>query len=257
MTCWRETGSGTALTLLHGISSGSRSWHKQMAALNGYRLLAWDMPGYGDSPMPEKEKPMAADYADALANMLDKAGVGKTVLLGHSLGALVASAFAARYPQRVLRLILADPAQGYGQAAPEQRELVWRKREQQAADGMENLARTRADKLLRPGARQQDIDTVAQGMRRLRREGFLAAARMLADDDIHRWLGDCRCGLEVWCGEQDAITPPENAWGLAQRWNAPGIPIPQAGHASYLDNDTFFNQQLIRVMQEASYECTN
>jgi pimeloyl-ACP methyl ester carboxylesterase len=257
MTCWRERGSGTALTLLHGISSGSRSWHKQMAALKEYRLLAWDMPGYGDSPMPEEEKPMAADYADALAAMLDRAGVEKTVLLGHSLGALVASAFAARYPGRVMRLILADPAQGYGQAAPEQREQVWRRREQQAAEGMENLARTRADKLLRPGARHEDIDTVAEGMRRLRREGFLAAARMLADDDIHRWLEDCRCELEVWCGEQDAITPPENAWGLAQRWNAPGIAIPQAGHASYLDNDRFFNQQLIRVMQEASYECTN
>ncbi|MGF1212126.1 alpha/beta fold hydrolase, partial [Klebsiella pneumoniae] len=44
MTGFREQGSGIPLTLLHGISSGAASWHKQMA-LPGYRVLAWDMPG--------------------------------------------------------------------------------------------------------------------------------------------------------------------------------------------------------------------
>ena len=50
MTGFREQGSGIPLMLLHGISSGAASWHKQMA-LDGYRVLAWDMPGYGESPM--------------------------------------------------------------------------------------------------------------------------------------------------------------------------------------------------------------
>ena len=50
MTGFREQGCGVPLTLLHGISSGAASWHKQMA-LPGYRVLAWDMPGYGESPM--------------------------------------------------------------------------------------------------------------------------------------------------------------------------------------------------------------
>lgn len=120
MTGFREQGSGTPLTLLHGISSGAASWHKQMA-LPGYRVLAWDMPGYGESPMLTTARADAGDYADALARMLDRAGVQKTVLVGHSLGALVAAAFAARYPQRVRYLVLADVAQGYGQAAAAQR----------------------------------------------------------------------------------------------------------------------------------------
>lgn len=91
MTGFREQGSGTPLTLLHGISSGAASWHKQMA-LPGYRVLAWDMPGYGESPMLTTARADAGDYADALARMLDRAGVQKTVLVGHSLGALVAAA---------------------------------------------------------------------------------------------------------------------------------------------------------------------
>ncbi|VFS39812.1 hydrolase [Enterobacter cancerogenus] len=159
------------------------------------------------------ERANAGDYADALAAMLDRAGVWQAVLVGHSLGALVASAFAAKFPQRVLHLVLADAAQGYGQAAPEQREQVWRNREQQIALGGDILAQTRAAKLLRPGARVEDIATVATGMRALRPEGYLAAAWMLAHDDIHGWLTRYSGTFEVWCGEQDAITQPRAGAG--------------------------------------------
>ena len=256
MTGFREQGSGIPLLLLHGISSGAASWHKQMA-LNGFRVLAWDMPGYGESPMLTVERASAGDYADALAAMLDRAGVWQAVLVGHSLGALVASAFAAKFPDRVRHLVLADAAQGYGQAAPEQREQVWRSREQQMALGGEILAQTRAAKLLRPGARGEDIATVASGMRKLRPEGYLAAAWMLAHDDIHGWLKRYSGTFEVWCGEQDAITQPELVQGLALRYGMPFTAIPQAGHASYLDNAAFFNQQLLRINEEVRDECTN
>lgn len=256
MTGFREQGRGIPLMLLHGISSGAASWHKQMA-LNGFRVLAWDMPGYGESPMLAAERANAGDYADALAAMLDRAGVWHAVLVGHSLGALVASAFAAKFPERVIHLVLADAAQGYGQAAPEQREQIWRNREQQIALGGEILARTRAAKLLRPGAREDDIATVAAGMRKLRPEGYLAAAWMLAHDDIHGWLKRYAGPFEAWCGEQDTITEPQQVQGLALRYGMPFTAIPQAGHASYLDNDAFFNQQLLRINEEVRDGCTN
>lgn len=255
MTGFREQGSGTPLTLLHGISSGAASWHKQMA-LPGYRVLAWDMPGYGESPMLATARADAGAYADALARMLDRAGVQKTVLLGHSLGALVAAAFAARYPQRVRYLVLADVAQGYDQAEAAQREKIWQGRQQMALGG-EAMAEGRAAKLLRAGAREADVATVAAGMRRLRSEGYLAAAWMLAHDDIHRWLAGYRGRFAVWCGEQDAITQPELVQGVALRYGMPYLAIPQAGHASYLDNATFFNQQLLRIGEEVRDECTN
>jgi NAD(P)-dependent dehydrogenase (short-subunit alcohol dehydrogenase family) len=132
-------------------------------------------------------------------------------------------------PDRVRHLVLADAAQGYGQAAPEQREQVWRSREQQMALGGEILAQTRAAKLLRPGARGEDIATVASGMRKLRPEGYLAAAWMLAHDDIHGWLKRYSGTFEVWCGEQDAITQPELVQGLALRYGMPFTAIPRPG----------------------------
>ena len=46
---YRETGAGPALVLLHGIGSGSAGWLFQLETLKGYRLIAWDAPGYGES----------------------------------------------------------------------------------------------------------------------------------------------------------------------------------------------------------------
>lgn len=94
-------------------------------------------------------------------------------------------------------------------------------------------------------------------MRKLRPEGYLAAAWMLAHDDIHGWLKRYAGDFEVWCGEQDAITQPELVQGLALRYGMPFTAIPLAGHASYLDNDAFFNQQLLRINEEVRDECTN
>src|SRR5690349_16175543 len=63
---YRETGAGQALVLLHGIGSSSAGWLVQLETLAGYRLIAWDAPGYGESDFLTSEKPKAADYAQAL-----------------------------------------------------------------------------------------------------------------------------------------------------------------------------------------------
>jgi len=46
---YRENGAGQALVFLHGIGSQSVSWLNQLETLKGYRLIAWDAPGYGGS----------------------------------------------------------------------------------------------------------------------------------------------------------------------------------------------------------------
>ncbi|MBD8162632.1 alpha/beta fold hydrolase [Erwinia persicina] len=251
MIAWHEAGSGPALVLLHGISSGSSSWHKQLndPRLQGCcRILAWDAPGYGKSLALTEAEPAAERYAGALAQMLDDAGEQQVVLVGHSLGALIASAFAVSYPQRVKHLVLADPAQGYGRATVEKQQQVLIQRQQQLAGGLEKLAATRAVRLLRPDADERDVATVAAGMRRLNPSGFLQAVSLLVHEDIHGWLAKNSRPTEVWCGEMDTITPPVQAQDLARGQGFPYLPIPGAGHASYLDNAAFFNRQLRRVI---------
>ncbi|MFM9270428.1 alpha/beta fold hydrolase [Halomonas elongata] len=234
---YRESGEGEAIVLLHGISSGAASWEPLVAHLPGYRLLAWDAPGYGDSQSLAEAEPMAADYAARLDAWLDALGVERCLLVGHSLGAMMATALAARRPGRLAGAVLADPALGYRDADDAKRDEVYRSRWTLLAEqGRDAYAEARAPRLLRDDANPTDIDRVREGMRRLHIEGFAQASWMLANDDLEGYVPE---GLPVpatvLCGTEDAITTPEASHALAERLGLSYHAIPRAGHASYID----------------------
>ncbi len=107
----RECGQGPVVVLLHGIGSGSASWlHCAQRLAAGNRVIAWDAPGYGlSTPLPPA-RPKACDYAACLELLLDALGVESCLLVGHSLGALMATAYAAGIgAARVRRLVLLSP----------------------------------------------------------------------------------------------------------------------------------------------------
>lgn len=234
---YRDSGSGPALVLLHGISSGAASWAPLAAHLAGYRLLAWDAPGYGDSQPLAAAEPTAADYAARLEAWLDALGVERCVLVGHSLGALMAAAFAARRPERLAGVILADPALGYRDADAAKRDEVYRSRWTRLAEqGHAAYAAARAPRLLRAGARDEDIARVRAGMQRLHVAGFAQASWMLANDALEGYLPEGpTVPATVLCGDEDAITTPEASRALAERLGLSYRAIPRAGHASYID----------------------
>lgn len=243
--CYREQARpepAPTLVLLHGISSGAGSWAKLAAHLPGYRLLAWDAPGYGDSRALAEEAPSAADYAERLEAWLAGLGIERCVLVGHSLGAMMAGAALAAYPNRLAGVVLADPAQGYGDADAAKRDEVYRSRwTQLEAQGHGAYARARAPRLLREGADPADIARVEAEMGKLQVAGFAQAGWMLANDQLDRYLpATPAVPTLVVCGDEDRITPPEDARALADRLGLPYRDIPRAGHASYIDAPAAF-----------------
>lgn len=102
------SGSRTAV-LIHGMMSDHRAWHRVAADLHadGYRVIAVDLAGHGSSPRSRRYSPKtwAADVAETLDAELDGP---PDLLMGHSLGALVASLVAERFAPRAA--IYVDPA---------------------------------------------------------------------------------------------------------------------------------------------------
>lgn len=100
MSCpaYQSFGDGdVTLVLLHGIGGNRSVWPAQVETFvrAGYRVVAWDMPGYGESAMPDAS--MMAALADALDEMLHALGSSRCVLVGHSMGGMVAQEWMARH----------------------------------------------------------------------------------------------------------------------------------------------------------------
>jgi lipase len=93
---------------VHGITSHSRSWVAVARELDGHAtLVAVDLRGRGASGALPAPYGLAAHARDTLA-VLDRLGVERAVLVGHSLGAYVVARAAAEHPERVAAAVLVD-----------------------------------------------------------------------------------------------------------------------------------------------------
>ncbi|GGX45208.1 alpha/beta fold hydrolase [Saccharospirillum salsuginis] len=243
---YHESGQGSTLVLLHGISSGAPSWEPLAGHLPGYRLLAWDAPGYGRSTPLVQARPDASDYARRLDEWLTALDVTDCILVGHSLGALMASGYLANHPDRVRGVVLADPARGYKHEPIDLREQVFRSRWPQLAElGHERFAGERAPRLLCDQPTDSALGLVRQGMRRLNLGGFQQSNWLLANDDLVDWWRQAPTRpAQILCGDEDRITTPDAVRALAETLELPYRGIPQAGHAAYIDQPQAFAQAL-------------
>ena len=98
-----DVGSGPCVVLLHAGVSDRRMWDEHLAPVSagGYRVVAMDLPGFGEAPLPQLLEP----WCDVLATM-EALGVESAVLVGNSFGGAVALSAAVVSPERVTALVL-------------------------------------------------------------------------------------------------------------------------------------------------------
>ena len=248
----RIIGQGTAIVLLHGIGSGAASWLQVALQLGAHaKVVAWDAPGYGDSaPLPQAQ-PKAEDYARRLGQTLDALEIDQCVLVGHSLGALTAAAFARAQPSRVARVVLISPARGYGACEHALQRSQVRHRRLQALEqlGIAQMAEQRSTYMLSPRPSAQALAWVRGNMSRLNPGGYRQAVELLCDDDLLRH-GPLSMPCEVHCGEADSITAPQDCLSLAKALCAPFNLIPDAGHASPIEQPLLVAGRLAHALQQ-------
>ncbi|MFC4550990.1 MULTISPECIES: alpha/beta fold hydrolase [Halorussus] len=108
-TYYERRGEGPPIVFVHASILDHSMWDEQAAALaDNYETLVYDLRGHGrtaGSAVPAYSIDLFAEDLDAL---LDTLAVGRPVLCGLSMGGLVAQTYAAKYPDRVAGLILAD-----------------------------------------------------------------------------------------------------------------------------------------------------
>ena len=117
-------GAGRTIVFVHGWTCDLSVWTDQLATFaRGYRVIALDLPGHGQSPAPADGVYSMDRFADAVESVRAGAGAEEIVLVGHSMGVPVIGQYALRYPQHVAGLVAVDgslplPATGEQEEVP-------------------------------------------------------------------------------------------------------------------------------------------
>lgn len=228
--------AGTVL-LLHGIGGASDTFAgvAPRLAAAGWRAVAWDAPGYGNSidPDPAATGPDSPGaYVAIVARLIEGLDNLPVHLVGVSWGGVIATHVTGRHPELVASLTLLDSTRGSGTAPEKAATMRGRVAELESA-GSTDFAAARAPRLL---AKDADVAVAAEVQRQMaevRLPGYAGAAEMMAQSDTGPVLDKLHVPTLVLVGDQDRVTGVEEARLLAREIpDARFALIPHAGHAA-------------------------
>jgi pimeloyl-ACP methyl ester carboxylesterase len=246
---YRAAGTGDPLVFLHGLGGNSMSWVRQLETLSGeFRLIAWDAPGYGGS---DRRVPDAEAHAEAAAELIDELGIAPVVLVGHSMGGVVAGRLAARRPELLSMLVLSSTFAGKDASPEDPLSEGFKKRIQELRTlDREQFGVARAKAMVAKQAPPEVVRAVAEVAADVNPNGFIDACKMLNSADNRRWLGDIHLPTLILEAAEDRIITKDQGEILAEliphaeRHTQPGV-----GHAPYLENPEQYNQALMAFIR--------
>lgn len=245
-----EQGSGPTLLCLHGIGSSSRSFARQLDGLSdAHRVVAWDAPGYGKSADPEAA-PGLSGYVTAVADLVAGLGADRVHLLGVSWGGVIACQVALERPELLHSLILVDASRGSGRT-PESAAAMRARPDELAEQGADAFAAGRGARLVSSGAEPDLVAEVTATMAEaVRLPGYRYAAESMAATDLTDRLAEITAPTLVLCGDEDAVTGPQESWALATGIsNAVYVSVRGAGHQANVERPEAVNAWIASYIQ--------
>jgi pimeloyl-ACP methyl ester carboxylesterase len=248
-----DEGPGPVVVLLHGFPLSSAMWKEQINGVGSiYRIIAPDLRGHGDSPAPEGVYTID-EMADDVIELLDRLGLDVPVVIGGlSMGGYVALSLVARYPARVRGLMLmdtragADPAEAAQKREETAQEVLSTGNVKAVVDAM--IPRLFARKTIEE--RAERVAYLREVMVKNTPRGIAGALRgMAARPDRREDLARIKVPTLVMVGEEDAITPPNEALSLADAIEGARLEVVvNAGHMAPYENPAVANAVILRFL---------
>ncbi len=249
---YEEQGQGAPVVLIHGGNLDCRMWDDQFELFaKEFRVVRYDVRGYGRSEVPQKPY---SDALDLLA-VLDQLGIAKAHLVGLSLGGRISIDFAVQYPDRVASLVLAGPGLGGFQGPPDDAagNTFWDRVEAAQKNPLDAVEMWLRDPLMVPG---------------MENPALAPRLRQLSLDNKHIWLENpilnmpptprANARLDVLkmptllvLGDRDTpvikatVARLESAVAVART-----VHIPGAGHMVNMEKPEQFNRAVLEFLRQ-------
>lgn len=258
---WREAGNGQPLLLLHGWSVSSEVFDGQRAlALRGYRVIAPDHAGHGLSATLRPSGATIAGLAADVAALMRHLALDNTVVVGWSMGAMVAWELMRSQPDLPIAMIGSIDMTPRLVTSPDWPHGLHGHYDMAQAAQMATRIRQRWESLMAPVAAglwaagsQPDTAQTRDVMRMMRQcaPGTLAALwEDMARQDFRVLLQAARWPLFHVYGERSRLYAPDVGRAtLALHPAAQVATIPGTGHAPHLERPDAFNAALLKLLQ--------
>ena len=248
-----ETAShASAVVFLHGVGGAARAWAPQMQsfARAGFTPVALDLPGYGTRP------PVAGMQFDALAADVEAAiaerRLQRPVLVGHSLGGMVAQTMLRRRPHGYAAAVLCCTSPAFGNPGGDfQKKFVAdRLAPLESGKRMADLAADIIGDIVGPAPDTTGLALAVDCMGAVSGETYRAAVQCLTGFDERANLASIRIPVLCLAGEHDRNAPPSMMERMAGR--IPGarhLCLPGVGHLPNLEAPTAFDAAVVEFLR--------
>ncbi len=232
----RLEGEGPLITMIHGIGASTDSWAGVVPLLRDrFACLSYDLRGHGRSEVVAGDYGLDA-YVDDLAALLDDRGIAASHLAGHSLGGVIAQAFALRYPERTKSAILVSTA---ACRTADEREAILGLARTVAREGAGFIMARAMERWFTPGFQQAHPEVIAGRKARVLETdpaSFAGAFRIYAESDLGDELHRIAAPTLILTGENDVGSNPRIARAMAERIPGAELEIfPELRHAVLLE----------------------
>jgi pimeloyl-ACP methyl ester carboxylesterase len=244
-------GAGPTVLMLHGIGGGHLAFAPQVESLatSGYRAVAWDMPGYGRSAPIEPYT--FKGLAERCIALIESLKCGQVVLVGHSMGGMVAQEVVARRPELVSRLVLCGTSPAFGKPDGDWQRAFVAERTAPLGAGqtMAQLAEVLVPQMVGPAALPEGVRLAQHCMGLVNPSTYRRALEALVTFDRRASLPQIHVPTLLVAGEYDRNAPPAVMRKMAQAiagstyYEMPGI-----GHLQNLEAPEAFDAAVLNFL---------
>lgn len=241
------------VVFIHGVGGSARAWQWQVVSFRaaGYTPLALDLPGYGGRPSIERID--FEQFSDDVEAQIARAGLVRPVLVGHSLGGMIAQTMLRRKPDGYQAVVLVGTSPSFGKPDGDfQKKFVAdRLAPLKAGKTMPELAAGMINDIIGPNANPEGKQIAIASMAAAPAATYRACVEAIVTFEERANLGQIRVPTMCLVGEFDTNAPV----GMMQRMAAkiPGATfemLPGLGHLPNLEDPAAFDAAVLGFLRD-------
>ena len=244
------TGSGPAIFLTHGVGGAEDAWRFITPKLKSmFTVVTYDLRGHGKSPLDNKDFNLD-DLVLDLERVREKTNIQKAHFMGHSLGGMIAPAYAKKFPERVLSVGLLSTVAG---RSDEDKQKVWSVISNLKDKGVEQTLKNLTNRWFTDNFIEKNPDLVSRRLKQVidtDKDVFINVFKIYAETEMISWLKDIKKPCLFMTGENDGgCTPFHNKKMSNDIKDSKLVIIPDVKHSFLIEAPEQIANNLIEFIE--------